>query len=71
MTGTSPANPPTRRHGFVLRRRRATRTVLLALFHPYLEAPRVRAVTFGDEGSLVVALDGREDRWTAEQLVGR
>ena len=71
VTGTSPANPPTRRHGFVLRRRRAAQTVLIAVFHPYLETPRVREVSFGDDGGLVVALTGREDRWTAEHLNGR
>lgn len=70
FTGKSPANPPSRVHGFVLRRRQVVRTVFVAVFHPFREAPRVRSVDYLADGGIRVVLSDRVDRWTADQLMG-
>ncbi|MSU65252.1 MAG: hypothetical protein EXS38_03925 [Opitutus sp.] len=68
FTGVSPGNPPTLSYGFVLRRRTAARAVFTAVFHPHRAAPLVRNVEFLADGSLVIHLAGRTDRWSAGQL---
>ncbi len=71
FTGTSPANPPAVRHGFVLRRRHGTRTAFVSVFHPFRELPLVQDVEFRDDGGVIVRLADRIDHWTAATLAGR
>ena len=68
FTGVSPANPPTISFGFVLRRRNVSRTVFVAVFHPYRATPRVRDVEFLENEGLLVHFSGRADRWSPDQL---
>ncbi len=70
FTGTSPGNPPATRLGFVLRRRQATRTVFVSVFHLFRDQPLVRGVEFTPDGGLTIQLPDRTDRWTAPQLSG-
>lgn len=70
FTGLSPANPPSTRHGFVLRRRNESRAAFVSVFHPFRQLPSVRNVEFLANGDLIVDLSGRADRWTANQLSG-
>lgn len=69
FTGVSPANPPATLYGFVLRRRSESRSVFVAVLHPYRDTPRVRSVNFLENGSLLIDVSGCTDRWTADQLL--
>ena len=68
--GSAPGNPAEERQGLIIRRRAATRTAFLAIFHPYRERPRISSVTWHGRdllgaGWAACTLDGAQgrDRW--------
>jgi hypothetical protein len=66
----TPGNPPTQLRSALIRRRQATTTLFLALFHPYQHTPQVtnvewlgRSVIGAGWSGCVVQVDGRQEQW--------
>jgi hypothetical protein len=70
LIGTSPANPPTKRQSFILRRRYTAETAFISVFHPYRSHPEITSVTWSEHSLLetgtlqfCVHLSNRNDKW--------
>ena len=69
--GRAPGNPAEERHGLLIRRRVASQTAFLSVFHPYGDTPRLVSVSWHardlvDAGYAVCSLDcpHGQDLWT-------
>ncbi len=71
FAGRAPGNPAEERHGLLIRRRVASQTAFLSVFHPYGDTPRLVSVSWHarnllDSGYAVCSLDcpHGQDLWT-------